>query len=507
MYSLYRFPLIFILSVGTQALAADTLPENLLADAKPQFCLAAKSPPAWKDELPKEGGPVRARWVFSVPESNSWVYATLQSSQSVESCLVNSTRARSPVKGMRCATLPGISPKWFRAGGSNSLEIEFSIPKASKKKPAPPTVALIPLTPADLAFQTGPVLGDAGPDYFTVGCRTNMPAEVLLEAAGRRWKSPTGLVHSFRATELQAGTVQDYTLTARITGTVRWDSHAAQVSGGEVKKKIGPFHVSTLPLRGQPLRFAAMGDSRTYPKDWARVARAVVEKNPAFVVFSGDMVADGREDRRWDAEFFGAAKTYFASIPTFYVLGNHEGGSPLLGTLVPVAGRDHWKAMVGGALLIGIDGAQDWSAKSANVKWIETILQESREPFIFVFSHYPPWSSGFHGAVRERTSIEPRENILPLMKKYGATAFIAGHDHDYERSEPPDGVTVIVSGGAGAPLYPKVPLSLMNPYSKVFRSVHHFCLFEINGKQCTLQALTPDGKLLDSKTWTARVVK
>lgn len=40
----------------------------------------------------------------------------------------------------------------------------------------------------------------------------------------------------------------------------------------------------------------------------------------------------------------------------------------------------------------------------------------------------------------------------------------------------------------------------MNPYSKVFRSVHHFCLFEINGKQCTLQALTPDGKLLDSKT-------
>ena len=35
------------------------------------------------------------------------------------------------------------------------------------------------------------------------------------------------------------------------------------------------------------------------------------------------------------------------------------------------------------------------------------------------------------------------------MKKYVHTAFIAGHDHDYERSEPPDGVTVIVSGGAG----------------------------------------------------------
>ena len=41
------------------------------------------------------------------------------------------------------------------------------------------------------------------------------------------------------------------------------------------------------------------------------------------------------------------------------------------------------------------------------------------------------------------------------MKKYHATAFISGHDHDYERSEPPGGVTVIVSGGARAPALPE----------------------------------------------------
>ena len=262
--------------------------------------------------------------------------------------------------------------------------------------------------------------------------------------------------------------------------------------------------MSTLPPPGQPFRFVAMGDSRTFPKDWARIAHAAMEKAPALVVFSGDMVADGREDWQWDAEYFGVAKPYFASIPTFYVIGNHEDASPFVGALVPVAGRDHWKTEAGGALFIGIDGLLDWSPSSENLKWLEATLRESRQPFVFLCSHYPPWSSGMHGALKERTSLEARKNILPLMKKYGATAFIAGHDHDYERSEPPDGVTVIVSGGAGAPLYPKSPNPWQNPHSQVFEKKHHFCLFAIDGNQCTMRALTPEGTLLDSRTWTAR---
>ncbi len=483
------FPLILALCAGTPTLAADSVSKNLLAEAKPQFCLAVDGQPAWKDKLPKEGSPIRARWVFSIAESSSWSSLTLRASQSIESCTLNGTRVIPPLKGMRYANLPGISPHLLRAG-LNTLEIEFAISKRSKNKPTVPDVALIPLTPAELDFQTEPVLGDAGLDYFSVGCRTNMPAEVTLQVAGKRWESPAGLIHAFRATELPTGTVQSYTLTAHLAG-----------SGA---KQIGPFRVSTLPLRGQPFRFVAMGDSRTYPKEWSRVAQAVVQKNPSLVLFSGDMVTDGREDRFWDEEFFSVAKPFFASIPTFYVVGNHEEGSPLMGSLVPVAGRNRWKATAGGVLFIGIDGALDWSASSENLKWIETALKASRESYIFVCSHYPPWSSGAHGATHARTSMEARNNILPLMKKYRATAFIGGHDHDYERSEPPDGVTVIVSGGAGAPLYPKMPNPWQNPHSKVFEWKYHFCLFTIDGNQCTMQALTPEGKLLDSKSWPAR---
>ena len=126
-----------------------------------------------------------------------------------------------------------------------------------------------------------------------------MPASVTLEVAGKtlgksRWASSIASgQRNFRL-----GTAQSYTLTATSFPAVR-----------RRRKQIGPFRVSTLPARGQPFRFVAMGDSRTYPKDWARVANAVLQKNPALVLFSGDMVADGREDRQWDADFFGVVKT------------------------------------------------------------------------------------------------------------------------------------------------------------------------------------------------------
>jgi hypothetical protein len=482
--------IVFTFAFSTPALARDPVPANLLSVAKPQFCLAAEKTPNWKDELPKGQGPVRARWSFSLAEVPACQSLTLRSSLSIELCAVNGVRVPLPVPGMRYATLPGISPKLFKTG-ANNLEIEFGIPRTSRNKSTLPVVTLRPLTAADLDFQTEPVLGDAGHDYFTLGCRTNMPAQVTLEIGARKWESPEGLNHAFRPTELLPASVQSYTLTARI-------------AGNDVKKQIGLFRTKTLPKPGQSLRFVAMGDSRSYPQDWARVAAAVVTKNPMFVLFSGDMVFDGREDRLWDAEFFSVARPYHASIPTFYVNGNHEGGSPLVGSLLPIANRVHWKASTGNALFIGIDGGEDWGEGSENLKWLKATLEDSRESFVFLNSHYAPWSFGPHGAGHEPPIIQAQKHILPVLEKYHATAYLAGHDHDYERSEPPGGVTVIVSGGAGAPLYKKVALPWGNPYSKIFVSTHNFCLFTIDGNRCTMEALTPEGKVLDTKVWSAR---
>ena len=65
--------------------------------------------------------------------------------------------------------------------------------------------------------------------------------------------------------------------------------------------------------------------------------------------------------------------------------------------------------------------------------------------------HHPPFSISLHGGSRDL-----RERWAPLFEKYQVTAVFSGHDHVYERAEH-EGIRYFVSGGGGAPLYPRRP--------------------------------------------------
>ena len=268
----------------------------------------------------------------------------------------------------------------------------------------------------------------------------------------------------------------------------------------------------TLPAGGQ-FSFAVLGDSRTHPKDWAKVAAAVVAAKPAFSVFVGDMVAAGKMDNQWDKQYFSPAKDFFATIHYYAVIGNHEQNCPLFTQIFPTPGGKsmNWSQEIGSVLLIGIDGSMDWASGSNLTEWLEDILAKSKAKFIFLASHYPAWTSGSHGRLskdghpREKSVRLAQDVLMPLLKKYNATAMFAGHDHFYERSEPEEGVSMIVTGGAGAPLRNKVKNpEKQNPYSKVFAKKHHYCLFTVDGDVCTMNVLTPEGNVLDTRAWTAR---
>ncbi|MCK4601759.1 MAG: hypothetical protein KAU28_04800, partial [Phycisphaerae bacterium] len=45
---------------------------------------------------------------------------------------------------------------------------------------------------------------------------------------------------------------------------------------------------------------------------------------------------------------------------------------------------------------------------------------------------------------------------------------------------------------------------MQTPHSKVFASKLHYCLFTVTGDTCTMQAITPEGDVIDSRTWKAR---
>ena len=245
----------------------------------------------------------------------------------------------------------------------------------------------------------------------------------------------------------------------------------------------------------------------------AKVAAAVAAARPAFSVFLGDMVASGNVDDQWDQMHFGPAKEYFATIPYYPVIGNHERNCSLFLRLFQTpSGDKNWAQRIGPMLLIGIDGGMNWEAGGELATWLEAQLAAGSDAkFIFLATHYPAWSSGSHaklgedGAPRETPARLAQQVIMPLLAKYGATAMLAGHDHFYERSEPPEGVTMIVSGGAGVRLRDKwADAETQNPHSKAFAKRYHYCVFTIEGDTCTMQAVTPDGEVLDERTWPAR---
>lgn len=418
---------------------------------------------------------------------------------------LNGTEIVPPLKGVFFPVLP--VPASVLKPGENVLEVEATVAvKASSTQPAtapatakPVKIAvgakLIPQTARDLALQSGPVMGPMDAEAFTLTCRTNMPAEVgVVDAAGKQVaSSPSGFFHRVRVPRGEG----KFVLRASVDGTtVSRDIAAPAWPTGD-------------------LCFVATGDSRTNPDIWGKAADAALQCRPAFVVHTGDLPADGTIDTQWDKYVFQPAQSLLAAVPFYVTIGNHEKDSPVFDKMFSLPGPENpdrnWSQEIGPVLLIGVDAARDWPADGANAQWLEKTLKESKAKFIFLALHHPAWTSGTHGKLTkegtpsEAAVVRSREVILPLLVKYHATAMFAGHDHLYERSEPPGGVSVIITGGAGAPLYKKTETAeKQNPHSKVFASENHYCRVTVHGEECAFQAIALDGKVLDSVTWKAR---
>ena len=369
-----------------------------------------------------------------------------------------------------------------------------------------PRIALRPLTSDVLAFQTGPVLGVFDEETFTVTCRTTILAEVTLRARPTGGTgggeivatSPRGLMHRFEVPRRDGYEYRLETANEVVFCFSQWADvpNWADTADGS-------------------LRFVVAGDGRTHPETWAPVSDAILAEDPQFMVFVGDMVTAGRNDWEWDTEHFGPASDLMAAVPYYPVIGNHEQEAPVMRELFHTASADgrgwNWSQEIGDVLLVGIVGHWSFAEDSEHRVWLEKTLADSDAKFIFLFGHYPAWSSNRTGAVNEKgepidaLTYQGQTVLMPLLGKYDATAFVVGHDHFYERSELPTGVSHVIVGGGGAPIRPQSEQwQENNPYSRVFASRYHYALFEVEGDKCTMRAIGMDGEVIDTRTWSAR---
>lgn len=142
-----------------------------------------------------------------------------------------------------------------------------------------------------------------------------------------------------------------------------------------------------------------------------------------------------------------------------------------------------WRA--GPAAVVVLDSTR--ADDPAQRAWLEDTLSTTDATWRIVALHHPPYSAGWHGS-----SGNVRAAFEPLFSRYGVRLVLAGHDHDYQPSEPVDGTTYVVSG-AGAKTRPTDRAS----FTAVSWSTQHFVDLQIWPDCLEGQAVAQDGLVYD----------
>ena len=241
-------------------------------------------------------------------------------------------------------------------------------------------------------------------------------------------------------------------------------------------------------LGGQSVRLAVLGDVGTgdvSEQSIADLVAATVNGDPydALVLLGDNVYPAGDPARLDDTVFRPFSDVLDDGTVVLPVLGNHD---VLLGhadgqvEALGMPGR-WYSTVVGPALFIGLDS--NLVRSQAQTDWLESTLDGADTPWVIVAMHHPAYSVGVHGSTEQ---VQTR--WVPLFEKYGVDLVLAGHDHDYQRTMPINGVTYVVSGG-GSRARPTGD----SDYIAVAASRRHFVDLEIWEDRIELTAISQDG--------------
>jgi 3',5'-cyclic AMP phosphodiesterase CpdA len=195
-----------------------------------------------------------------------------------------------------------------------------------------------------------------------------------------------------------------------------------------------------------PLHLAVAGDvgePGSGLEATAAAMSAVADGQPFDVlVLLGDNVYPKGDPAKLPATVFGPfGPVLDGGAELRAIVGNHDAGraSEQMEALgVP----DRWWAVErGDVLLVGLDTTTPHDPEQ--LAWLDDALAASDATWRIVAMHHPPYSAGYQGS-----SHDCRDVFTPVFERHGVQLVLSGHDHDYQRSDPVDGITYVVTGAA-----------------------------------------------------------
>mmetsp|Transcript_31229 Transcript_31229/g.56862 ORF Transcript_31229/g.56862 Transcript_31229/m.56862 type:complete len:257 (+) Transcript_31229:1-771(+) len=120
-------------------------------------------------------------------------------------------------------------------------------------------------------------------------------------------------------------------------------------------------------------------------------------------------------------------------------------------------------------------------------KWLQETLKKQRADWIIVVGHHPIFSAADHG-----NSKALRETLLPMLRHYGADAYIAGHDHNQQLLLEDGGPTHIVSGAASKL---RTWIDKKHPFLRFADVSHGFISMRLNKSHLSSSWLNQSGQV------------
>ncbi len=275
-------------------------------------------------------------------------------------------------------------------------------------------------------------------------------------------------------------------------------AHLRQLTGDGIGEPDITSAVPPIPSSDPaPIHIAVAGDVGTGGDEEYRTAAAIdgqeaTSEYDALVLLGDNVYPNGDPDEIESAVFEPFAGVLDGDTQLLPVLGNHDvrdGNGDDQADAIGMPNR--WYATeIGGLLLVSLDSTQP--DDPAQLAWLESTLETTDAVWIVAAMHHPPYSSGYHGS-----SVDVRDAFSPLFERFGVQLVLAGHDHDYQRSQPINGVTYVVSGGA-AMLRPASQAT----FTEVAWSTYHFVDLVVWPDRMEIRAVNQAGELFDSVTLT-----
>jgi predicted phosphodiesterase len=250
-----------------------------------------------------------------------------------------------------------------------------------------------------------------------------------------------------------------------------------------------------LPADDPPeIHLVAVGDVGDSGSRLDATAAAVAELDTRQTVdellLLGDNVYPAGDPTRLPGTVFDPFAPVLAHADLLAVLGNHDvkdGHADAQVEALGMAGR-WWARTIGDVLVVGLDS--NLVDDPAQREWLEATLSGTDARWRIVVVHHPPYSAGYQGSDQA-----VRDTFVPLFERYGVQLVLSGHDHDYQRSTPIDGVTYVVSGAAAG-----TRRTGEDDFTEVSFSWHHFVEIAIWPDHLLLRAINQDLRVADEAT-------